>query len=199
MSAQPDAAAGRTSPPDRAELQRQFSRLRATLVVRLARLVGPFDAEELANETLLRALAAVDGFRGDAALGTWLHRIAVNLAYDLLRQRQRDLVVVAESCADLPSPVGDASAEDRLGRSQMSRCVHDLLAELPFPQRDVLVQADMLGRSAPEIARSAGISVANAKIRLHRARRAMRAALETHCDFHHQEAGILCCTPRPAR
>jgi DNA-directed RNA polymerase specialized sigma24 family protein len=70
---------------DREELLRRYPAHRGRLVASLARLVGVTDAEDLAEETLLRALAAVDRFRGEAALSTWLHRIGVNLAYDLLR------------------------------------------------------------------------------------------------------------------
>lgn len=171
-----------------------FPSQRGRLVAHLARLVGPTEAEDLANETLLRAMASVDGFRGEAALGTWLHRIGVNLALDRLRRQARD--------AD-PPPAMDEPAvppiPDPLEGAQMSGCVRKLLAALPASQRQVLVEADMLDRTAAEIARDTGISVGNVKIRLHRARQAMKRALETHCDFHHREAGVLCCAPKPDR
>ncbi len=181
---------------DREELLRAFPAHRGRLVASLARLVGPADAEDLAEETLLRAFGAVDGFRGDAALGTWLHRIGTNLALDLLRRRKADPVLPAEPGVEVPEAVTEASASDGLERRQMSDCVRDLLAQLPPSQRDVLVQADVLDYSGPEIARTAGISPGNAKIRLHRARRALQAALETHCEFHRREPGVLCCTPK---
>ena len=177
----------------RDDLLHLFPVHRGRLVAALARLVEPAEAEDLAQETLLRALAAVDGFRGEAALGTWLHRIAINLAHDRLRQRARN--------AGEPQPEEAAAPADPdpLEVRQMSRCVQDLLARLPASQRQVLVQADMLERTAAEIARDAGISVDNAKIRLHRARRAMKKSLEANCDFHHREAGVLCCAPKPNR
>ncbi len=177
---------------DRAALLGEFPRLRPRLVAALARLVAPVDAEDLANETLLRALSAVDDFRGEAALGTWLHRIGVNLAYDLLRRQGREPLEHDAPADEIAAEAG----QDPLERRQMSDCVQQVLATLPAPQRQLLVQADVLDRTAPEIARAAGITTGNAKIRLHRARRAMQAALESRCDFHHRDGGVLCCAPK---
>ncbi|HEX8987490.1 MAG TPA: RNA polymerase sigma factor [Rhodocyclaceae bacterium] len=178
---------------DREELLRRYPGERERLVAAAARLVGPNEAEDVANEALLRALAAVDEFRGEAALGTWLHRIAINCAYDHLRRRNRAAEVSAE-LEDLPEPAGDEP--DPLERRQMTQCVQAVLASLPPAQRHLLVQADVLERTAPEIARDAGITTGNAKIRLHRARRSLQAALESRCDFHHRDGGVLCCSPK---
>lgn len=180
---------------DRDELLRAFPVHRPKLVANLARMVGPADAEDLAAETLLRALDAAEGFRGEAALGTWLHRIGVNLANDLLRRRERSPVVPVAGDGDLPDIVADASDSEPIEQRQMSACVRNLLATLPPAQRDVLTQADMLDRTALEIARDGGITPGNVKIRLHRARRAMQDVLETHCDFD-RDSGVLCCTPK---
>jgi len=181
---------------DREQLLNVFPEHRARLVTSLTRLVGTADAEDLANETLLRALDAVDEFRAEAALATWLYRIALNLAYDLLRRRERSPVLCAGHGADLPDVIADGADGQVLERQQMSCCVQNLLAKLPAPQRQVLTQADMLEQTAPEIARDSGVTTGNVKNRLHRARRAMQAVLETHCDFEHQEAGVLCCVPK---
>lgn len=178
---------------DREALLAEFPRLRPRLVAALARLAGPADAEDLADETLLRALAAIDGFRGEAALGTWLHRIGTNLAYDLLRRRSRQPFEAATAEAD---EIAADAGHDPLERRQMSDCVQEVLATLPAPQRQLLVQADVLDRTAPEIARDAGITTGNAKIRLHRARRALQTALESRCDFHYRDGGVLCCAPK---
>jgi RNA polymerase sigma-70 factor (ECF subfamily) len=184
---------------DREELLRRYPAHRGRLVASLARMVGATDAEDLAEETLLRALAAVEGFRGEAALGTWLHRIGVNLAHDLLRRRGRDPVLSAEQGVDVAEAVTEAPDDERLERQQMTQCVQELLTKLPPQQRQVLVQADMLDLTAAEIARDEDISAGNAKIRLHRARLALKEVMQTHCDFHHGEAGVLCCTPKAER
>ena len=179
---------------DRDELLRLFPVHRARLVACLARMVGTADAEDLAAETLLRALEAVEGFRGEAALGTWLHRIGINLAYDLLRRRERSPVLSVEHDGDAPEAV--AADAGQLEQKQMSQCVQNLLAKLPPQQRQVLAQADMLGQTAPEIARDSGVTVGNVKIRLHRARLAMKNLLANHCAFDHGEDGVLCCVPK---
>ncbi len=181
---------------DREELLHRFPAHRDKLVAALTQLVGTTDAEDLANETLLRAMAAVEGFRGEAGLGTWLHRIAVNLAYDQLRHQGRDAAIPNDVGADLPDTADDDSP-DVLEQRQMSACVQNVLASLPVSQRQLLVQADVLDQTAAEIARDAGITTGNAKIRLHRARRSLEAALESHCEFHHRDGGVLCCTPKP--
>ena len=83
---------------NREDLLRGYPALRERLLATLSRLVGPNDAEDLANDTLLRALAAIDDFRGEAALSTWLHRIAINLAYDLLRKRNHGVGGMPPRC-----------------------------------------------------------------------------------------------------
>lgn len=81
----------------------------------------------------------------------------------------------------------------------MSECVAQVLSALPAAQRQILVQADVLEQATSEIARDTGITTCNAKIRLHRARRALQVELESQCDFHYREAGVLCCTPKQER
>lgn len=181
---------------DRDQLLRAYPAERDRLLARLARLVGPTDAQDLANDTLLRALAAAHEFRGDAALSTWLHRIGVNLAYDLLRKRSRNPLPSVEQGIELPETITEAG--DGLERRQMSQCVQNLLEKLPPQQRQVLAQADLLDQTVAEIARDGGITTGNAKIQLHRARLAMKAVLESHCDLEHQDSGVLCCQPKAA-
>jgi RNA polymerase sigma-70 factor (ECF subfamily) len=183
----------------RDELLQLFPAERARLVASLSRMVGPADADDLANETLIKALAAVDGFRGDAAPGTWLHRIGLNLAYDLLRRQGREPIALTQEDREAMETVPAPAESDPLERRQMSQCVQEVLAMLPSAQRQLLVQADVLDHTAPEIARQTGITAGNAKIRLHRARRALQSALEERCDFHHRDGGVLCCAPKTQR
>lgn len=170
-----------------------FPQHRGRLVAVLSRLVGTDEAEDLANETLLKAMDAVEGFREESALGTWLHRIATNLAYDHLRRQGRQPIEYVDT-DELPEAAEEGA--DLLEQRQMSECVTQVLAALPVAQRQILVQADVLERTTAEIAKDAGITTGNAKIRLHRARRALQAELNAQCDFHHREAGVLCCTPK---
>ena len=180
----------------REELLRGYPAERERLLATLSRLVGPSDAEDLANDTLLRALAAVADFRGEAALSTWLHRIATNLAYDFLRRRSRSPVLSMDDDIEVPEAIDEAADAGKLEQRQMSECVQKLFAELPPQHREVLAKADMFEQTVPEIARDAGITTGNAKIRLHRARQAMKAALECHCDLEYQDSGVFGCQPK---
>ncbi|MDK9724359.1 MAG: RNA polymerase sigma factor [Sterolibacteriaceae bacterium MAG5] len=172
---------------------RRFPGERGRLVAVLSRLVDRAEAEDLVQETLLRALSAIDGFRGEAALGTWLHRIAVNLAHDRLRLKSAAPAAALDAA---PEAAVEEGAGETIDRRRMGDCVREVLAGLPASYRDVLTQADILDRGAAEIARASGITPGNAKIRLHRARRAMKAALEAECAFHRSADGILCCSRR---
>ena len=178
------------------ELLAAFPTLRGRLVTSLARLVDSTEAEDLANETLLRALSSIEGFRGEAALGTWLHRIGINLAYDLLRRRSACPVQPFEAADDIPEATGGTTVGEELERRQASQCIGNMLTSLPPQQREVLVHADMLENPVAKIARDAGITAGNAKIRLHRARRAMKAALEENCILYHGSDGQLLCMPK---
>jgi RNA polymerase sigma-70 factor (ECF subfamily) len=179
----------------REELMARYPAERKRIVASVARLVGADEAEDVANDTLLRALAAVEGFRGEAQLGTWLHRIALNCAYDHLRRRKHAANLPAELHAEAVEAPHEE--DDPIERLQMSQCVQEVLATLPPAQSRLLLQSDVLDKTAPEIAAEAGITAGNAKIRLHRARRSLQAALAQRCDFHHREGGVLCCTPKP--
>ena len=181
---------------NREELLRAYPAERERLRASLSRLVGPSDAEDLASDTLLRALTAIDDFRGEAASSTWLHRIATHLAYDLLRRRNKSPVLSMDDDIEVPEAFDEAADAGKLEQRQMSECVQKLFAELPSQHREVLAKADMFDQTVPEIARDAGITTGNAKIRLHRARQAMKAALECHCDLEYQESGVFGCQPK---
>jgi RNA polymerase sigma-70 factor (ECF subfamily) len=180
----------------RDELFRRFPAERGRLIAQLARLVGRDEAEDLADETLLRASAQIDGFRGESALSTWLYRIGTNLAFDLLRRWQRLSPLSPEhEAAWLESPE-ENDQHTPIEQHQMSDCVRRLVATLPPPQREVLTLADMAGQSVPEIARDAGLTTGNVKIRLHRARKAMQHVLEQQCEFERAADGVCTCTPK---
>jgi len=179
-------------------LLQHYGRHRVKLVAGLSRLVKREEAEELADEALTKALSSIERFRGEADIDTWLHRIAVNLAYDLLRRQKRHPEISLEEAIELPehafADAGQAPQEQR----EMSQCVRNLLTTLPPEQHEALIHADIHDLTAAEIARNTGVSTGNAKIRLHRARRAMKSLLETHCDLAVEADGVCRCTPKAA-
>ena len=76
----------------------------------VARVGGSADAEDLAQETFIKALGAIDRFEGNSALFTWLYRIAVNTARDFLEHRRRRPAVALEDAS--VDPVSDADRPD---------------------------------------------------------------------------------------
>lgn len=123
------------------------------------------------------AYRSLPKFRGDAAFTTWLYRITANAAYTYMRRRGRhraeSLDGIEEPEATGPRPE-DVSQNLSL-RGQLTR----RLQELPPEQRAVVVMKDVYDLPHDVIAKELGISVTAAKVRLHRARKRLRAALES--------------------
>lgn len=177
-------------------------RYRASIYRYILRLVGePARTDDLTQETFLRAHQRIGGLRDPAAVEAWLYRIATNLCYDGFRQREHRIP---------PLPLVSLRGEGRAGlydetalqpdhmleQTDMSGCVLRFLSDLPDPLREVLLLHDLQGFTGPEIAERLGLSIHNVKIRLHRARVRLRAALSDGCDFSRDERGVFVCQPK---
>ncbi len=145
------------------------------------RLTGnPSDAEDVAQDTYLRAFKYLGRFRGDAHVRTWLHRITVNCASNVTAKRGR-VRRHEESASDvaLSGPPADATtdpAEQATAGDLRTRLLAAVEA-LPPKLRDVVVLRDVTGLSHEAIADRLGISETAAKVRLHRARQRLREQL----------------------
>ena len=174
----------------------------------LARMVGSQEADDLTQVVFARAAKALPGFRGDAQASTWLYRIAVNVASDWLRGRPvreaRMTVAMGEALDDelgeLDAAARDSppSPEQELIRNEMRECIRGVIAQLPDGPRTVLMLGELAGLTDGEIAQILGISRGSAKVRLHRARGLLKAALETRCDLYHNENKEFAYEPKPA-
>jgi RNA polymerase sigma-70 factor (ECF subfamily) len=78
----------------------------------------------------------------------------------------------------------------------MSACVQGYLSELPDSYRAVILLHDLHGLAGPEMAATLGVSLPTVKIRLHRARLKLKAALAVGCEFSHDERDVLVCEPK---
>ncbi len=160
----------------------------------------PAEAEDLTQETLLRAHTRLATLQDEAKLVPWLYRIATNIARDRFRQgswRQRQEPAEEEGAGPVlpvvdPGPRLDKVMEQR----EMSDCVRGYLEELSDAYRTVILLHDVQGLTNPEIAELLGASVDAIKIRLHRARGKLRQALSKGCSLSHDERGIPVCEPR---
>jgi RNA polymerase sigma-70 factor (ECF subfamily) len=144
------------------------------------------DARDAVQSAFIRAFQSLSRFREEARISTWLHRILVNEA--LMRLRSR---ATAEASIDelLPTFLQDGhqtrdtidwseSAEAALVRAETAAVVRRLIDQLPETYRTVLLLRDIEEMTNAEIAEMLGVSKNVVKVRVHRARQALRALLE---------------------
>lgn len=135
------------------------------------RIVGPGDAEEVAQEVFVRIFRALGAFRGESALSTWIYRLTVNAALSYVAKRSRRQEVGDEALSMLPAeavPQGDPGLRNRIEQA---------LAQLPAGYRAILVLHDVEGLSHEECAEILDCRVGTCKSQLHKARARMREFL----------------------
>jgi RNA polymerase sigma-70 factor (ECF subfamily) len=147
-------------------------------------LRNPADAEDAAQEAILKAFANLRQFRGDARFSTWLIQIAVNEAR---MRRRKDHPEVMEPIGELEDAEGGYTPRDfadwreipseALERREVRDLLVDALASLGNKYREVFVLRDVQHMSIEEVAEMLGISIASVKTRLLRARLMLRDLL----------------------
>ncbi len=132
-------------------------------------------AEDLLQESFVRAWQKLDSFRGESQFGTWLHRLSANVALSDRRTRVRR--------ARHEAPLDELAERTAVGsrdvfaaqRSDLEKAI----ARLPERARTVLVLYDIEGYGHAEIAAMTGMAVGSSKAQLHRARKLVREDLES--------------------
>jgi RNA polymerase sigma-70 factor, ECF subfamily len=138
-------------------------------------------AADATQDALLLAHRHRDQFRGDSAYRTWLYRIAVTTALGYLRKqrRSRESLALGDQPVAWDVPDTRPRPDEVVSASELATQLTDALASVGDTQRQVFLLR-LEDWSESEIARQVGISVANVKIRAHRARARIRAALPEH-------------------
>lgn len=151
------------------------------------RVVGDDEgARDVVQDAFLSAFRGIDAFAGEARLSTWLHRIVVNTALMKLRSRRRRpeepidrfLPAYREDGHFATGFVEWGDVEQRLQRREMREAVRRAIDRLPESYRTVLLLRDIEEMSTAETARALGVTENAVKIRLHRARQALRTLLD---------------------
>lgn len=196
-------------PPARsvhAPLEATFRRHRPEIYRYVRGLVrGRAEAEDLTQETFLRAHRQLDQLVDPGALRAWLFRIATNVCTDFLRERARRRRVEgppddeSERAGEPVEASEGPSLDDLFDRANMSACGEELLARLPRGYRRVIFLHDLLGLTSVEIARLLRSTPGAVKIRLHRARASFRSALEAGCEFYRDDSGALVGARKPRK
>ena len=165
---QPDAelVARASGGDDRAfaELVRRHERRVYNLAYRM--LGREEDARDATQDTFLSCYRRLSSFRGEAAFTTWLHRIAVNASYDILRRRRGTTLGQNE----LPEPPPEPDHGDR---TALSVDVQRALLQVAVDYRAVLVLCDIQGRAYDDVAEILNIPLGTVKSRVHRGRVAL--------------------------
>jgi RNA polymerase sigma-70 factor, ECF subfamily len=173
-----------------------------TYIVSIVR--DPSEAEDLTQETFLRAHRKLQSLQDPATLSTWLYRIATHVCYDRFRQPSyRRKAPLADAGGE--NETKDLDLEDEntprldtaLERAEMNACIREYIENLSDSYRTVILLHDLHGMTNPEIAEKMGCSLATVKIRLHRARVRLKETLAGACDFSHDEQGVLGCERKP--
>ena len=149
------------------------------LFMLLLRLLGDRgEAEDVAQEGMLRAWQGISRFRGQSSYFTWLYRIAVNEANRALEKRARRPAGVPLGADELqlPAPAA-ADPAQQAENSELRRALAKALAELPPALRTAIVLRDVEGLSTQEAAEVTALGQAAFKSRLHQARLRVRAAI----------------------
>jgi RNA polymerase sigma-70 factor, ECF subfamily len=159
-----------------------FDRYGRPLISFIYDMVGRRDlAEELAQETFVRAYKGICSLKDDTKLSTWLFGIAKNVARESIRSRIRDHNKVGmedDGVAELSDK--DLLPDDQLLSKELNSVIHEALAGLDADKREVFTLKIFHQRSYEEIAEITGFSIAKLKTDLHRARAEMRRRVQPY-------------------
>ena len=170
-----------------------MERYRAKIfTVTLGLLRNHADAEEITQDTFIRAHRGLARFRGDSSLATWLYRIAVNLArnrywYFFRRRRQDSLslecALSEENSGTFSDLVADVSQDpaQEAATGEFTNLINACMDRLDARHREILTLRNVLNRSYEEIAQALGINVGTVKSRIARARENLRTLLAEAC------------------
>ncbi|MEW6348077.1 MAG: RNA polymerase sigma factor [Thermodesulfobacteriota bacterium] len=154
-------------------------------------------ADDLTQETFLRVQDHVNDLKNPASLGSWTFRIAYNLCRDHFRKAGKAVMTDDLDREDLEI-AEESSLETEFEQRRMGSCVQDEIDRLPESLRTVMVLYDVMEFDHREIAEVLGITVQNVKVRVHRARKKLKALLERKCTFAADDRNVLTCAPKRA-
>jgi RNA polymerase sigma-70 factor (ECF subfamily) len=135
-------------------------------------------ANDIAQESFIRAWRAIEKFRGDSAFSTWIYRITVNTAWTLRKKAKKHALANIEDTQE-PIVIDEKKDPELIAiNSDLSFVLKQALNKLPMEQRIIVELKNIEGMSHKEIAEYLGITVTAAKVRLHRAHQKLRVFLE---------------------
>jgi RNA polymerase sigma-70 factor (ECF subfamily) len=142
------------------------------------------DANDLAQDSFIKAFSALKSFKGGSSFYTWLYRIAVNKTINFLKQRKNkyhlslnDLDFNAENDPDLVALISHKTPQREAGLSELQKKLNEALLKLSESHRMVVVLHDVQGQSHEDIAEIMGCNIGTVRSRLFYARQQLRGYL----------------------
>ncbi|NOY28032.1 MAG: RNA polymerase sigma factor [Oligoflexia bacterium] len=180
---------------DRAAWNQVLSEHGPRLVGFATRMLGdPGRAEDVVQNALLGVMQSIDRFEGRSSIKSWLFRAVHNRAIDDLRRASRYVELPQEDASASASasafgangrwlePVAAWRLDERVDAHRMLAIVRDEIDALPHAHREILLLKETHQLDTAELAEALGITPGNARVRLHRARQALRTAVSKRMD-----------------
>jgi RNA polymerase sigma-70 factor (ECF subfamily) len=158
----------------------------------LVRMAGdPVVADDLFQEMSIKIAQGLPAFEGRSTVKTWAFKIAHRVCIDFFRKSssRKSFLEFREE----EHPTSEIDHDEAIVIGEMNDCIRDVVDSLPPDYRTALVLHDLEGMTGEEVARICECSLATAKIRIHRARKRLRAALSDQCRFYRDRDQILRC------
>jgi RNA polymerase sigma-70 factor (ECF subfamily) len=158
----------------------------------LVRMAGdPVLADDLFQEASIKIARGLPGFDGRSTLKTWAFKIAYRVCIDHSRKSNPKHSV--QEFLEEEHAASDLERDEAIIIDEMNDCIRAVIDSLPPDYRTALVLHDLEGLASDEVARISECSLATAKIRIHRARKRLRAALADQCSFYRNRDQVLRC------
>jgi len=167
----------------------------------LVRMVGHFQAEDLAQEVFNKIHKGLPGFKEKSSLSSWIYRIATNTAIDRMRthtfknekRKEPFEINIEKTNQDILTDKKEKPIEHKIIKEEMSECVREFIERLSDDYKTVLILSEYEQKSNKEIAKILDISLETVKVRLFRAKAKLKEELDSGCDFYHDDQNVLSC------
>ena len=152
-------------------------------------------ADDLLQETLVRVSRGLTTFEGRSNVKTWAFAIATRVVADHFRHPEHrvNIVDILDMGDSEELAIDESTIDQKLAVSEMNACIRGVIDALPEDYRAALVLHDLEELSARQIAEICGITIPTVKIRVHRARKRLREALEAQCEFYRDGDNVFRC------
>jgi len=157
------------------------------------------DSEDLLQDIFLKVFNALPSFKGNSNIKTWIYRIATNTVLDRLKSNAYRFNKVQHELNPATFHYNNSryssTFDKQIEKEEMNDCIRQFINELTEKNRTVFVLSQYESLTNKEIAEILNITVDSVKIRLHRAKETLKAALSRNCSVYFDECSELACEP----